>query len=208
MATHDSRPGFFGVIAHRATYRKLLYLLLSFPLGTSYFVLIVTGLSLGFGLIITLVGIPILVGVLAACYGLAAVERRLAIGLLDVEILPLPSREPTARLWDKLKALMSDPVTWKGLLYLFMKFPLGIVSFVLPVTLLATSLGLVATPFFFRWVDYSYVEPWVIDTLWEALVVAFAGFFLLFISLHVLNGLAWVSAQFARVMLGSPEERS
>ena len=208
MAAHDSPSGFFGVIARRATYEKLLYLLLSFPLGTFYFVLIVTGLSLGFGLIITLVGVPILVGLLAACHVLAAAERRLAIGLLGVEISPLSRKEPKARLWDKLKALLSDPVTWKGLLYLFVKFPLGIVSFVLPVTLLATSLGLAAAPFFYRWVDYSNVEPWVIDTLWEALVVAVAGFFLLFVSLHVLNGLARVSAQFARVMLGSPEERS
>ena len=208
MATQDSRSGFFGVIARKATYAKLLYLLLSFPLGILYFVLIVTGLSLGLGLIITLVGIPILVGVLAACYSLAVVERGLAAGLLDAKI-KAPSRgEPPPKLWGKLTALLSNSVTWKGLFYLFVKFPLGIVNFVLLVTLLATSLGLVATPFYYRWADYTYVEPWVLDTLWEALVLAVASLLLLFVSLHILNGLAWVSAQFARVMLGSAKARS
>jgi hypothetical protein len=50
-------------------------LLLSFPLGIFYFVFLVTGFSLGFGLLITLMGIPILVGMVAASYGLGEFER-------------------------------------------------------------------------------------------------------------------------------------
>ena len=207
MAMHNSRSSFFGVIARKSTYSGLLYLLLSFPLGIFYFVFIVTGLSLGCGLIITLIGIPILVGVLAACLYLVAAERGLATGLLGAQITAPSRGDPPLKLWGKLKALLANPATWKGLLYLFLKFPLGIVNFVLLVTLLATSLGLMATPFYYSWADYTFVEPWVIDTVWEALVVAGVGVLLLLASLHVLNGVAWVSAWFARVMLGSAEER-
>jgi len=57
---------FFDVIVKPKTWRSVGYLLLAFPLGIFYFVFLVTGLSLGFGLFITLLGIPILVGVLAA----------------------------------------------------------------------------------------------------------------------------------------------
>ena len=40
---------------------NLVYLLLAMPLGILYFVILVTGYALGAGLIITLIGIPILV---------------------------------------------------------------------------------------------------------------------------------------------------
>lgn len=55
----SKKRGFFGVVAEPRSYLNIVYLLLAFPLGTFYFVFLVTGLSLGFGLIITLVGIPI-----------------------------------------------------------------------------------------------------------------------------------------------------
>jgi hypothetical protein len=57
---------FFGVAIWGQTYLNLLYLLLAFPLGLFYFVLLVTGFSLGFGLLILWVGVIILVGMLVA----------------------------------------------------------------------------------------------------------------------------------------------
>ncbi len=77
MAQMAYRPGapilvnIFGVYFRPQTYLNLLYLLLAFPLGLAYFVFLVTGLSLGFGLIITLAGIPILVLMLVAIWALA-----------------------------------------------------------------------------------------------------------------------------------------
>src|SRR5262245_3033727 len=48
----------------RRTYRLFLYLILGLPLGVLDFVLLVTGFSLGLGLLITLLGFPILVATL------------------------------------------------------------------------------------------------------------------------------------------------
>nr|QNO47354.1 hypothetical protein LNGCCOLK_00031 [Methanosarcinales archaeon ANME-2c ERB4] len=86
---------FFGVAARGQTYLNIIYLLLSFPLGTAYFVFLVTGLLLGLSLSIVWVGIPILLLMLAAWWGLVVFERQLAIWLLHVDIPPM-SRETTS----------------------------------------------------------------------------------------------------------------
>ncbi len=44
---------------------------------------------------------------------------------------------------------------------------------------------------------------WVIDTLADSLLAFLIGIPLLFISLHVFNGVAWISGKFAKVMLGT-----
>ena len=49
---------FFGVIAEPQSYINILYLLLAFPLGIAYFVFLVTGISVGAGLIIIWVVFP------------------------------------------------------------------------------------------------------------------------------------------------------
>ena len=73
------------------TYRRILYLLLALPLGTAYFSFLVTVLSTGLALAITLIGIPILIAAMYAWRGLAQFERGLLAALLDTEI-PAPYR--------------------------------------------------------------------------------------------------------------------
>ncbi len=79
---------FFDVINKPQTWRNAGYLLLAFPLGIFYFVFIVTGLSLGLGLFITLLGIPVLIGVLVAVYGMGEFERMTTNSLLDLDTEP------------------------------------------------------------------------------------------------------------------------
>jgi glyoxylase-like metal-dependent hydrolase (beta-lactamase superfamily II) len=72
------------------TVKRAVYLLLSLGLGTTWFVILVVGLSTGIGLLITLLGIPILIGVLYATRPMADLERALAqVGfrLEDVRLL-------------------------------------------------------------------------------------------------------------------------
>ena len=65
---------FFTSIWKAQTWLNVLYLLISFPLGLIYFIFLVTGISLGFGLLITVFGIFILMGVLALVHLLARFE--------------------------------------------------------------------------------------------------------------------------------------
>ncbi len=71
--TAAERPVARGLVAQLGI--DTAYVLIGFPLGIVAFVLMVTGLSLGGGLLITLLGIPVLVATLFAARGLAEVER-------------------------------------------------------------------------------------------------------------------------------------
>lgn len=197
---------FFDVIVKSRTWRNIGYLLLAFPLGIFYFVFFVTGLSLGFGLFITLLGIPILVGVLAAAYGMGEFERATTNLLLDLDTPPSYRLAVPEGWWEKVKALLGSSETWKRIGYLFVEFPFGIVGFTL-VTTTAAVFALVATPFFYAqswWISAADWPSnwWLIDTLWEALIVAAGAALVGFALLHVMNGLAKVWGVFATAMLG------
>lgn len=193
---------YFEVLVRPQSYSNLLYLLLSFPLGIFYFVFLVTGLSLGFPLIILIVGIFILAAVFAATWGMTVFERGLAISLLHVKIPPMakPSA-PNAGFWQRVKDYLTNPVTWKGLLYLFCRFPLGIIDFTLVVTILAVVLAMIAAPLAYPWATYDLGFT-VVNSLSDAFLVMIIGLLLAPAGLHLLNFLARLQGEFARVMLG------
>lgn len=201
-------------MARGQTYLNALYLLLAFPLGLFYFVFLVTGLATGIPLIIVWVGLLVLALVFVAWYGFIAFERQMAIGMLREQIPPISYQDLSGKsLWQKFIATFSNPVTWKGLLYLLAKFPLGIFSFVVQVTLLSISAAFVGLPFYYQYVHsdidmtvngvYYFNPAWLVDTLPEALIGCLIGILITVVSLHIFNGLAWVSGKFARVMLGN-----
>jgi len=212
----NALKSFFGVGIRGQTYLNTLYLMLAFPLGLFYFIFFVVGFSTGIPLVIVWVGLLILAGVFAAWYGMIVFERQLAIGLLREQIPPITRQDQTGKsVWQKFTAFVTNSVAWKGLAFLLARFPLGLLSFVVLVTLLSVSLALIATPLYYQWaptnIDMSwngtpFQSVWRIDTLPEALLVSLVGILLLIVSLHVFNGLAWVSGKFARIMLGNFSE--
>ena len=191
----------FGVVARAQSYLNILYLLLAFPLGMAYFIFMVTGLGVGFGMLITLAGIPILLLVLGASWALCALERRLALYLLNETIHPTPSHPVSQGWWSRLKAHLSNRVTWTGVIYLLLKFPLSTATFVIVTGLIFITLAMLTAPIYHPFAEIE-LGVWYIDELWETFMCTLIGIPLLFISLHVINGAAFVSGQFARVMLG------
>ena len=206
---------FFSVIGEEKTYLNMLYLLISFPLGIIYFVLLVTGISLGLGLVTTLIGIPILVFMTFLWYWIAIFERQFTSSFLGIDIKSAKNNSLKQKtFWKMIKKHLSQPITWKSLAYLFIKFPLGIVWFVALVTLLSVSIGLIGVPiaYYFLWdvpgVDFMVINGVsVIPQVWQAILVGIIGVFFLFISMHILNGLAYVSGLFAKVLLSEPGKR-
>ncbi|WP_192498305.1 sensor domain-containing protein [Halorussus halophilus] len=227
---------FLAVVARGQTYRNLLYLLIAFPLGTFYFVLLTSGFSVGLGLLITVVGAPLLVTLLVVTVPLAKVERWLAVHLLGVEI-PVPDDpERPSGLWNRLVALLTSVRHWKGMLYLASKFFLGLFSFLLVVILGAISASLVTAPFYYADPNtqivalapiFDVVTPVaestgvslyqtprllvtadlvVVDTLPEALAMSLAGIALGLVSLHVCNFVARLYGAFTRFMLRGRRE--
>src|SRR5438270_2084408 len=141
----SERP--WSVLIDPWTYRRMAYLFLAFPLALTYFVLIVTGLSVGVGLSFIGVGLAILVLTMLGWLLLARFERELAIHLLGARIRPLsvPDPEPL-RPWPRLLRTLGEPVTWKSLAYLLIEFPFGIFSFTVVIVLISVSLSLTLTP--------------------------------------------------------------
>ena len=203
MDTTNDGDRFFSVALEGQTYLNILYLLLAFPLGLGYFIILVTGLSLGFSLAVIWIGLLILALMVIAWWIMAAIERQLAIWLLREQIPPMASPKPAGpEFWARCKSHLTNPVTWKSLVYLFVKFPLGILSFVVVVTCLSLSAGLIAAPWLY---PYSHIELGVriIDTPSEAWFAAAVGVVVAVLSMHLMNGLAFVSGRLARVMLGN-----
>jgi Putative sensor len=197
---------FCGAPFRPRTYANLLYLLLAFPLGLAYFLFLIVGLALGFGLTIVWIGLPILALVFAGIWGFAAFERQAAILLLGAEVPPMvPPPSPVERTaWQRAGDFFSNPVTWKGMGFLLLKFPLGLVSFAALVTLLPLSGALVLAPILWEMgvLDIDGVV-FQVDSIGGAWVCALIGMALLLLSLNLLNALAWVWRATAAALLGS-----
>jgi len=179
---------------------RMFYLLLSFPLGIAYFVFLVTGMSLGFGLAIIWIGLAILALVIAISWELVGFERRLAAVMLGAD---LPRRVTTTvpdGFLSRMKTYITDPVMWKGLLFLLLKFPLGIISFVLTITLGSVSLALLAAPLLYSLADYDFYF-WYVATYQDALLCSLAGIAIGIGAVYLLNGLALLWREFAVLML-------
>ncbi len=154
--TRSEVSGFFDTITDKQTYLSLIYLMLSFPLGIFYFVFIVTGFSLGIGLIPIFIGIPLLYVFMISVKCLMKFERKMAALFLGVNIKENTLiREKGVGILIKFKDELFDAELWKALIYLTFKFFIGILIFSLCITLVSLSLGLVAAPVIYQILDYN-----------------------------------------------------
>jgi hypothetical protein len=198
----------FRAVVQGQSYLNILYNILAFPLSLFYFVFVIVGLSVGLGLVVVWVGVPLLVGTLAASNGFSAFERILANNMLAAEIPSAPPAEESASLWSRVKALLASSETWGGVLYLLIKFPLGTFSFSLAVALISASAGLIATPIlaYLPGVQYPwYFGDWAASAWNTPIALAAAavlGILLAFLSIHILNGVASLHIRLARSLIG------
>ncbi len=198
------RNGFVGVAFAGQTYRNMLYLLLSLPLGIIYFVSIVVGLSVGLGTLIIWIGIFVLLGTFLLVRGYMMLEHGLTVSLLNTSIHRAPPIHDNRQLGvlDRAKHLAFTGRTWWGILYLLVRFPLGILSFVSLVVSMSVPLALISTVIIYRfpWANIS-VGPWAVDNGPAAAAMAVLGLCLILPAFHVVNGVAWLNAQWAKLCL-------
>lgn len=118
------------------TWKEIIYLLLNLPLGIAGFVTTVVMISLGAGLAVTVIGLPLLAVGLTICKVFGRVDRWRARVLLGHSI-PTPSKLPTsggffAWPWTRI----ADPVGWRSVIYLLIRLPWGIITFVVTLVFL------------------------------------------------------------------------
>jgi uncharacterized membrane protein len=198
---------FFGVIVDPRTYGALFYMLLSLATGIVYFTVVITGVSLSLGLMILIIGIPLLVLFLGLIRVLSLVEGRIVEVLLGERMPRRPLYTQRGKGWlERIKEMFTDGRTWTAMLYFLLMLPLGIAYFTAAVTLLTTSLALIVAPFGYFFNDPGFdinfghyavgaTTPWLLP------LVSIAGVLLLFATLHLARAIGKLHGLLAKHLL-------
>ncbi|MBT2406676.1 sensor domain-containing protein [Streptomyces sp. ISL-87] len=139
-------------------WREFGYLVLGLPLSTLYFSLAITGVSLGAGLLVTFLGVPVLAGVLAMCRGFGRLERARVRGLLRVDVAgpePVKAREGGALV--AMGALLKSGSAWRHVLYCVIHFPWAVFAFSLALVFWAYGWAFLLYPVWW-WVFPAYTD--------------------------------------------------
>ncbi|MEV6161140.1 sensor domain-containing protein [Streptomyces sp. NPDC052052] len=196
------------------TWREFGHLLLSLPISTVLFCLSITLTSLGVGMLITFLGVPILAGALALCRGFGSMERARARGLLKLDVAdPAPVRGRTGGPLSWMGATLKDGASWRHLLYALLHFPWAVFAFTVSVTL--WTCGWVALTYpLWQWVFPAYVgvdgiqlygdstHDIYLDSPFELAATSVCGLVLVLITAWVIRGLANVDRVMVAGLLG------
>src|SRR5690349_17278461 len=119
MVRHGARPYIGAMSLFRSrVWKETLSLLLDLPIGIAGFTVVVTGLSLAAGLLITFVGVPLLTLTLLVSRWWGRLELWRAAELLDTDI-SAPHALPSDGGWlRRLIAPIRDGASWRAALYL------------------------------------------------------------------------------------------
>lgn len=196
---------FLSVVIDPWAWAALLYFIFSLITGILYFTWAVTGISLSLGLLVLIIGIPFAGIFILSIRGVALLEGRLVEALLGVR---MPHRQiftnKNPGLWNRFKALISDKYSWFALVYMILQLPLGIIYFTVFITLIAVSLGLVASPIlqlaFGLPLFEIYYEQFYFS-IWMMPVVVVVGILIFILTMHLVKFTGNLHGRLAKAML-------
>jgi len=195
---------FFGVAARPGTYGSIAYVWLGFPLGLLYFIVLVTGFSIGLGLSLLWVGLFVLAAMVLGVWGLANFERALSGWLLGQPLRRQRTSAHSQTVWQWFRGILKDSTTWKGGLFLLLKFPLGVFCWSVSVVAFSISAAFLCAP----WGRYSVdldLGWWSIEDPTGGWLFAVLGLVLLFATLHLHNGMSVLWRLITRGLLDTPD---
>jgi signal transduction histidine kinase len=192
----------------RKLWLSFAFLFTSFPIGVSVFVLLVTFGSMGLGLLITIVGLP-LVALTVWIWISAAKLERFRVRMLLGEPIPAPYRPtPEMSTWKRCRIIMTDPAVWRDLLYDILLFPLCIVEFVIAVFAIGFPATLLAAPIIAGTssggMDFGL---WTFNTWYTGLLLVPIGIIALFPAALAVHFVAGAHREVAKFLLG-PSDRT
>ncbi|MFE9820925.1 sensor histidine kinase [Streptomyces sp. NPDC005791] len=195
------------------TWRELGYLVLSLPISVVLFSFAVTMVSLGMGMLITFLGIPILAAGLAMCRGFGVMERGRARGLLRLEVAdPAPVRGKGG-LMSWVGAVLKSGVSWRHLLYAVLHMPWAVFAFTVAVTFWSYGWAAFTYPLW-RWVFPVYASvdgiqlygdathQIYLDSPFELAVTSTLGLALVLVTPWIVRGLVSVDRLMVLGLLG------
>ncbi|MEV7126510.1 sensor domain-containing protein [Streptomyces sp. NPDC093260] len=196
------------------SWRELAYVLLSLPMGILLFVYAVTMASLGAGLLVTFLGIPVLAGALAGCRLLGVVERARARGLLGLDVgEPEPLRAKGRGVLAWTGAVLRSGASWRALLYAVVQFPWAVFSFVVAVVFWTVGWSFLTYPLWFwvfpMWAGQGGVQLYgddhhsvYLDNPFEIAVTALVGLLLTLATPWIVRALTTVDRVLVHGLLG------
>jgi len=202
---------FVHVAIEPKTYSKLVHLLLGLPLGTIWFGVLLTGLTLAASLVVfALVGIPLM---LVMCYvsrAMGNVERMTANALLGTHLEPAGfGPHGHGNPWSRLRAMAEDRQRIREFAYLLLRFPAGVATFTIAIAALTVPITLALAPLAARIDHHEPFGSWSsgddVEQLFRSpgawAAVPIAG--LLFVAaLHLTNAVADICTRWTLHFLG------
>lgn len=143
-------PALLRAPVEARSWREFGYVLLSLPVSVLVFSYAVTLAFTGSLLLVTFLGIPVLAVGLAGCRGFGVLERKMARGLLGLDMPepePLRARKSGAVGW--MGAVLKSGTSWRHLLYSVLHLPWAMFSFVVAVNFWAYGWALLTYPLWF-----------------------------------------------------------
>ncbi len=186
--------------------RETAQLLLDLVFGIVGFTVVVTGLSTGAGLLITLVGVPILAGTLLAARGLGWFDRVRANALLRLDVAAPPLRRAGHGFLRQLFSPFRDAGNWKASAYLLLMLPVGVVNFSIAVTIWSAALSALFLPVYAWALPHGGPEIWAgtyVHGPWKVAVASLAGLLLTLAAPWIIRPFALLDGVLVRTLLGA-----
>ncbi|MEU0675987.1 sensor domain-containing protein [Streptomyces sp. NPDC006172] len=195
-------------------WREFAFVLLSLPIGVVLFTYAMVTLSVGAGLLVTFLGVPVLAAGLVGCRGLGALERARARALLGVEVSapePLRPRGRGSMAW--MGAVLKSGASWRQMLYAVLHLPWAVFSFSVSVSFWTYGWALLTYPLWF-WVFPLYggqgglqlygdgQHRIYLDNPFEISVTALVGLLFTLVTPWIVRALTTVDQVMARGLLG------
>jgi signal transduction histidine kinase len=206
----------FAPLFRSRTWAETLHCLLDLPIGITTFTIVITMLSLSAGLMITLVGLPLLVATLMFGRAIGVFERarvRLLLGDELPVVAPLVPLEAHGTFWQKTCRRLSDVPAWKALAYGALLLPWGIVTFTTVVVLWSVALGFATFPLY-GWAlpsgdGLSFGDDYAL-TGWgrggSMVGIGIVGVLLLIVTPRIVHALTRLSCALVRALLSPGRE--
>jgi signal transduction histidine kinase len=186
------------------TWLATIHLLSDMWIGIAMFVSMLVLLVLSAALMpVALLGLPVLVAAVYVSRGWATVERTRFRLTLGIEIVP-PQRPAKTRSVPRfLWRLLANVATWRQIVYLLLRFPVGVFTFVATALTWAGPIALALLPTYNHALpDGAHLLVWKIRGSFEEFVVSMLGLVLVLFIPYVVLGLSTMDAALARALLG------
>lgn len=170
---------------------KSVYGLLGLPFGVGWFIVFVTTMSVSFSLLIVVIGFGLMSLALRFAGVAADVERWMVRELLGVEIPAASRLAPSEGALAGMRDPIRDPSYWRELMYLLLRFPSGIIGFVITVAVWLFPVWALSTLFW----------GWFVFGSWTLLILIF-GIASLALGPMLIIGFTEVQILLAQLLLG------